>query len=67
MALKDQSADNGAMILRAAIFAAERGYDDRWPARGKTGSRGGDYRPLDEVSREMVPTQYKKYPITRGS
>lgn len=66
MALKDQSTDTGSTIFKIAVEAAQRGYDDRWPARGKTGSRGGDYLPLDEVSRAGYPTKYKKYPSERA-
>lgn len=54
--------DTRPEILRAAVKKASEGYNDRWPARGKAGSRGGDYRPLDDVSREGVRTPYRKYP-----
>ena len=55
--------DNRPNILRAGIDKAEKQRNDRWPARGKTGSPGGDYRPLDNVSREGRPPQpYRKYP-----
>ena len=58
--------DRGEENLRKAVIAAERGYDDRWPARGKTGSDSGDYRPLDEVYRSGQPVKYRKYPSAQG-
>lgn len=54
--------DTRSNILRAATQKAALGYNDRFPARGKAGSRGGDYRPLDDVSREGVRVPYRKYP-----
>lgn len=58
--------DTSATILRDAVRRVERGYDDRWPARGKANSRGSDYRPLDEISREGAPAKYRKYPSAGG-
>jgi hypothetical protein len=58
--------DSSPNIFRRAVETAERQRNDRWPARGKTGSRGGDYRPLDNVSREGRPPEpYRKYPSAR--
>jgi hypothetical protein len=54
--------DSSPNIFRRAVEQAEFGRNDRWPARGKAGSRGGDYRPLDTVSREGRPEPYRKYP-----
>lgn len=60
--MADKTGDKGQKMLREAVVAASRGYSDRWPARGKTSSASGDYRPLDEVYREGQPVKYRKYP-----
>ena len=54
--------DTSATILRDAVRRVERGYDDRWPARGKANSRGSDYRPLDEISREEGAGEIQEIP-----
>lgn len=52
--------------FRRACEIVETEYDDRRPARGKTGSRSGDYRPLDDVSREGRQVEYRKWPQAKG-
>lgn len=53
--------------FRRACDIVEQQYDDRWPARGLTGRRiGGEYRPLEDVSREGRPAEYKKRPNARS-
>lgn len=52
--------------FRRACEIVETEFDDRRPARGKTGSRSGDYRPLDDVSREGRQVEYRKWPQARG-
>lgn len=52
--------------FRRACEIVETEYDDRRPARGKTGSRSGDYRPLDDVSREGRQVEYRKWPRAKG-
>jgi hypothetical protein len=47
--------------LREACGYVERTYDDRWPARGKANTPGGDYRPLENVSREGRQAPYRKW------
>lgn len=48
--------------LGRAVDWVEKALDDRWPARGKANTRSGDYRPLDDVSRERRQVPYRKYP-----
>lgn len=53
--------------FRRACDIVEQQYDDRWPARGLTGRRiGGEYRPLDDVSRDGRLEEYRKRPSGRG-
>lgn len=53
--------------FRRGVRVVETEYDDRWPARGLTGRRiGGDYRPLDDVSRDGRLEEYRKRPQQRG-
>lgn len=42
----------------------EKGYDDRWPARGQASSRGPsrEYPPLENVSRASRQREYKRRP-----
>lgn len=48
--------------LRRGVDWVEKALDDRWPARGKANTSSGEYRPLDDVSREGRPAKYRKYP-----
>ena len=53
--------------FRRAVDVVQTQYDDRWPARGLTGRRiGGEYRPLDDVSREGRLTEYRKRPNAKS-
>lgn len=42
----------------------EKGYDDRWPARGQASSRGPsrEYPPLENVSRASRQREYLRRP-----
>lgn len=52
--------------FRRACDIVEQQYDDRWPARGLTGRRiGGEYRPLEDVSRDGRLEEYTKRPNAR--
>ena len=52
--------------FRRACDIVEQQYDDRWPARGLTGRRiGGEYRPLEDVSRDGRLEEYTKRPSGR--
>ena len=51
--------------FRSAVDLAQEQGVDRWPARGLTGGRGGDYRPLDLVSREGRVVPYRRWPAER--
>lgn len=48
--------------FRRGVDWVERALDDRWPAREKANTRSGEYRPLDDVSREGRPAKYRRYP-----
>ena len=43
----------------------ERAYDDRWPARGLANQPTREYCPLEDVSREGRPEEYRKRPSGR--
>jgi hypothetical protein len=62
----DATDEVGPAKFRRAIDTVEQQYDDRWPARGPTGGRSRDYRPLEDVSREGRIVEYKKRPNARG-
>lgn len=51
--------------FRRACDIVEQQYDDRWPARGTTGQRAREYRPLEDVSREGRLEEYRKRPSGR--
>jgi hypothetical protein len=46
--------------LKRAVEWVQDGNTDRWPARGKANSPGGDDRPLENVSREGRQAPYRK-------
>jgi len=52
--------------LRHGIDRVEKQLNDRWPARGKANTRGGEWRPYDDVSREGRTEPYRKYPQGRS-
>lgn len=52
--------------FRRACEIVETEYDDRRPARGTTGQRAREWRPLEDVSREGRRVEYKKWPQAKG-
>ena len=52
--------------LRRGVDWVEKALDDRWPARGQANLRAREYRPLEDVSREGRPAEYKKRPNARS-
>ena len=62
---KDTTDQAGDSKLRRGIDWVERGYDDRFPARGRANQVGRDYRPLEDVSREGSCAPYRKWPAAR--
>jgi|307.fasta_scaffold110821_3 hypothetical protein len=56
------AADGADRKFRRAINMVEHHYSDRWPARGAANYRDGEYRPLDDVSRQGSLTRYLKRP-----
>lgn len=62
----DASDQVGPGRFRKACDMVEQQYDDRWPARGTTGQRAREWRPLDQVSREGRLEEYKKRPNAKG-
>ena len=51
--------------LARGVDWVEKGYDDRWPARGQANIAPREYRPLEDVLRGSRPEEYKKRPISR--
>lgn len=48
--------------LRRGVDWVEKALDDRWPARGQANIRTREYEPLEDVSRQGRPEEYKKRP-----
>lgn len=51
-----------------AVDVVEKGYDDRYPARGQANVPTREYRPLEDVSRGngMGGVEFKKRPSAKG-
>jgi hypothetical protein len=51
--------------FREACDYVQEQYNDRWPARGRANQAAREWRPLDQISRDGKPAEYRKWPSAR--